>query len=68
MVLVIPGISSNGIPAKTSASASSAPLPKIYGSPPFNRAIIFPSFALVISNCVISSWGEVYDELPFFPT
>ena len=47
---VIPAIVSNVIPALANASASSAPLPNMKGSPPFKRTTILPLLASSINR------------------
>jgi len=51
-----PGTSSNGTPARTSASASSPPRPKTNGSPPFSRTVISPRRPYSTRQASISSW------------
>ena len=45
------------MPSRASASASSPPRPKTYGSPPFSRSTRRPALASAISSAVISSCG-----------
>ncbi len=53
----MPGTTSQGMPAFSSASSSSPPRPKTKGSPPFSLTTVFPCFARRISAAVISSWA-----------
>ena len=52
---VMPGTTSNGMPAAASASASSPPRPNTNGSPPFNRTTERPARASRIKMRVISA-------------
>ena len=54
---VTPGTTSKATPAADSASASSPPLPKTNGSPPFRRTTLLPSFAFATRSSSISLWG-----------
>ena len=56
IALVMPGTTSNGIPAAASASASSPPRPNTKGSPPFSRTTVAPVAPRSTSTALISSW------------
>ena len=53
-----PGTTSNGIPARASASASSPPRPKTNGSPPLRRTTVALARASATSRSLISAWGS----------
>ena len=56
MALVMPGTTSNGIPAAASASASSPPRPNTNGSPPLRRTTRFPARPSSTSSSLVCSW------------
>jgi len=64
---VMPGTTSNSIPAAESAIASSPPRPKTIGSPPLSRTTRFPSRASCSSSAVIASCS-IEGAPPRFPT
>ena len=53
---VIPGVTSNGMPAAARASHSSPPRPKTNGSPPLRRTTRLPSRAFSTRRALIRSW------------
>ncbi len=56
MALVMPGTTSNGIPAAASASASSPPRPNTNGSPPFSRTTHSAVRPLSTRSWLVCSW------------
>ena len=62
-----PGTSSNGTPARTSASASSPPRPKTNGSPPFSRTTRRPRLPCATSSALMSSWLRPSREMRSAP-
>jgi len=64
---VIPGTTSNGMPASRSASASSPPRPNTNGSPPLRRTTRLPARACSSSRRCVSSCGNCGPS-PSLPT
>ena len=63
---VIPGTTSQGMPAASSASISSSSLPNTAGSPDLSRTTCRPARASRIMSALIDSWGHDGPK-PFFP-
>ena len=64
---VIPGTTSNGIPASRSTSASSPPRPNTNGSPPLSRTTVRSPVPYWTSSRSISSCG-ICGPPPILPT